>query len=59
MAKILLHDAAARQALGQGVAKLARAVRGTLGPRGMNAVIDRPIGTPIVSRDGISIAQEI
>ncbi len=59
MAKILLHDAAARQALGQGVAKLARAVRGTLGPRGMNAIIDRPIGTPIVSRDGVSIAQEI
>ncbi len=59
MAKILLHDDAARQALGRGVAKLARAVRGTLGPRGMNAIIDRPIGTPIVSRDGISIAQEI
>jgi chaperonin GroEL len=59
MAKILLHDAAAREALGRGVAKLARALRGTLGPRGMNAVIDRPIGTPIVSRDGVSIAQEI
>ncbi|MEO8715588.1 MAG: molecular chaperone GroEL [Acetobacteraceae bacterium] len=59
MAKIFLHDAAAREALGRGVAKLARAVRGTLGPRGMNAIIDRPIGTPIISRDGVSIAQEI
>ena len=59
MAKMMLHDAAARAALGRGVAQLARAVRGTLGPRGMNAVIDRPIGTPIVSRDGVSIAQEI
>src|SRR6202012_1930036 len=58
MAKIMLHDAAARQALGRGVAQLARAVRGTLGPRGMNAIIDRPIGTPLVSRDGVSIAQE-
>ena len=38
---------------------MARAVRGTLGPRGMNAIIDRPIGTPIISRDGASIAAEI
>jgi len=59
MANIMLHDDAARQALGRGVAKLARAVRGTLGPRGMNAIIDRPIGTPIISRDGVSIAAEI
>jgi chaperonin GroEL len=59
MPKIMLHDEAARAALGRGVAKLARAVRGTLGPKGMNAIMDRPIGTPIVSRDGVSIASEI
>ena len=59
MANIMLHDDDARQALGRGVAKLARAVRGTLGPRGMNAIIDRPIGSPIISRDGASIAAEI
>ena len=59
MAKMMLHDQQAREALGRGVAKLAKAVRGTLGPKGMNAVIDRPIGTPIVSRDGVSIASEI
>ncbi len=59
MAKMLLHDEAAREALGRGVAKLTWAVRGTLGPRGMNAFIDRPIGTPIISGDGISIAREI
>ncbi len=59
MAKMMLHDEAARLALGRGVAQLARAVAGTLGPRGMNAIIDRPIGTPIVSRDGVSIAAEI
>src|ERR1700709_121634 len=59
MAKMMLHDQAAREALGRGVAKLAKAVRGTLGPKGMNAIIDRPIGTPIVSRDGVSIASEI
>jgi chaperonin GroEL len=55
----MLHDEAARAALGRGVAKLAKAVRGTLGPKGMNAIMDRPIGTPIVSRDGVSIASEI
>ncbi len=59
MAKMMLHDQAAREALGRGVAQLAKAVRGTLGPKGMNAIMDRPIGTPIVSRDGVSIASEI
>src|SRR6201986_5178312 len=59
MPKMMLHDEAARAALGRGVAKLAKAVRGTLGPKGMNAIMDRPIGTPIVSRDGVSIASEI
>ena len=59
MPKMMLHDEAARAALGRGVAKLARAVRGTLGPKGMNAIMDRPQGTPIVSRDGVSIASEI
>jgi chaperonin GroEL len=59
MAKMMLHDSQAREALGRGVAKLTKAVSGTLGPKGMNAVMDRPIGTPIVSRDGVSIASEI
>lgn len=49
----------ARKALGRGVAQLARAVRGTLGPRGMNAIIDRPVGTPIISRYEVSIASEV
>lgn len=59
MPKMMLHDEAAREALARGVHKLARAVAGTLGPRGMNAVMDRPVGTPIVSRDGVTIAAEI
>lgn len=59
MAKILLHDDAARAALARGVSALTRAVRGTLGPKGMNAIMDRPIGTPMISRDGVSIADEI
>jgi chaperonin GroEL len=59
VAQILLHGDDARQALGRGIAKLARAVRGTLGPRGMNTIINRPQGTPMISRDGASIAREI
>ena len=59
MAKLLLHDIDARRALAAGVRKLASAVEPTLGPKGMNAMIDRPIGTPLISRDGVSIASEI
>jgi len=59
MTKMMLHDSEARDALAKGVSKLSRAVQGTLGPNGMNAIIDRPIGTPIISRDGVSIADEI
>jgi chaperonin GroEL len=59
MAKIMLYDGEARAALARGVEKLSRAVVGTLGPKGTNAIIDRPIGTPLVSRDGVSIAAEI
>ena len=36
--------------------QLTKAVESTLGPKGMNAMIDLPVGTPIVSRDGVSIA---
>ena len=59
MPKYMLHDIEARRALARGVSKLAVAVEWTLGPKGMNAMIDRPIGTPIVSRDGVTIASEI
>ena len=59
MPTAMLHDHAAREALGRGVAQLAKAVRGTLGPKGINVIIDRPIGTPVISRDGVFIAREI
>jgi chaperonin GroEL len=59
MPKMILHDIEARRALARGVRKLAAAVETTLGPKGMNAMIDRPLGTPLVSRDGVSIASEI
>ncbi|WP_316185651.1 molecular chaperone GroEL [Bradyrhizobium sp. SZCCHNRI1003] len=59
MAKALLHAIEARRALARGVEKLAAAVEPTLGPKGMNTMVDRPVGTPIVSRDGVTIACEI
>ncbi|HTT77632.1 MAG TPA: chaperonin GroEL [Candidatus Binataceae bacterium] len=59
MPKLILYQDEARIALGRGVDKLTRAVRGTLGPKGGNTIIDRTIGPPIISRDGVSIAEEI
>ena len=59
MSKLMIHNSEARRALARGVGRLAAAVEPTLGPKGMNAMIDRPIGTPIVTRDGVSIASEI
>ncbi|MWP36764.1 chaperonin GroEL [Rhodobacter sphaeroides] len=59
MPKKMLHSHDARKALARGVARLAAAVEPTLGPKGMNAMIDRPVGTPLVTRDGVSIASEI
>lgn len=59
MPKIMIHGNDARRALAHGVQKLSAAVESTLGPMGMNAMIDRPMGTPLISRDGVSIASEI
>lgn len=59
MPKLMVHGKAARNCLARGVARLAAAVEPTLGPKGLNAMVDRPVGTPLVTRDGVSIASEI
>ncbi|MBI3819985.1 MAG: chaperonin GroEL [Planctomycetes bacterium] len=59
MAKQLVFDADARDALKRGVEKLARAVVSTLGPRGRNAVLDKGWGGPTVTKDGVTVAEEI
>jgi chaperonin GroEL len=59
VAKILAYEDEARQKLASGVAKLARAVRSTLGPRGRNAVIDKGWGAPTITKDGVTVAEEI
>src|SRR5579859_6251598 len=58
-AKILEFDADARKSLLEGVSKLARAVKSTLGPKGRNAVLDKGWGAPTVTKDGVSVAEEI
>jgi len=49
----------ARKSLAAGVSKLARAVRSTLGPRGRNAVLDKGWGSPKVTKDGVTVAEDI
>ncbi|MEY4809797.1 MAG: 60 kDa chaperonin, partial [Planctomycetota bacterium] len=57
--KELAFDTDARKQLLAGVEKLAAAVKSTLGPRGRNAVLDRSWGGPNVTKDGVSVAEEI
>ena len=57
--KQLAYDQDARQALWTGVEKLATAVKTTLGPRGRNAVIDKGWGGPNVTKDGVTVAEEV
>src|SRR6188472_1400976 len=58
-AKQLTYADEARQKLLAGASKLARAVRATLGPRGRNAVLDKGWGAPTVTKDGVTVAEEI
>ncbi|MCU0862585.1 MAG: chaperonin GroEL [Planctomycetes bacterium] len=59
MVKQLVFENDARQAVLNGVAKLAKAVVSTLGPRGRNAVLDKGWGGPTVTKDGVTVADEI
>jgi chaperonin GroEL len=59
MAKQLLYDDKARQALKRGVDQLANAVKVTLGPKGRNVVLDKGYGAPTITKDGVSVAREI
>jgi chaperonin GroEL len=58
-AKQMLFDDEARAPLAAGVGKLARAVRSTLGPRGRNAVLDKGWGSPKITKDGVTVAEDI
>lgn len=59
MAKEIIFDLKAREAIKKGVDALANAVKVTLGPKGRNVVIDKKFGSPIVTKDGVTVAKEI
>ncbi|PQJ75165.1 chaperonin GroEL [Polaribacter gangjinensis] len=59
MAKDIKFDIEARDGLKRGVDALANAVKVTLGPKGRNVIISRSFGSPIVTKDGVSVAKEI
>jgi chaperonin GroEL len=58
-AKQLVYREHARQRMLDGVEKLARAVKVTLGPKGRNVVLDKKWGAPTITKDGVTVAKEI
>jgi chaperonin GroEL len=58
-AKQIAFDQEARDGLRKGVAKLARAVKVTLGPKGRNVILQKSFGSPTVTKDGVTVAKEI
>ena len=58
-AKQMLYDADAREAMLAGVAKLAAAVKVTLGPTGRNVLLQKSYGGPKVTKDGVTVSKEI
>jgi chaperonin GroEL len=59
MAKQIVHGEQSRRALLSGVNQLADAVKITLGPRGRNVILDKKFGSPLITKDGVSVAKEI
>jgi chaperonin GroEL len=59
MSKKILYNTESRDALKRGVDKLANAVSVTLGPNGRNVVIQKQYGSPLITKDGVSVAKEI
>src|SRR5512146_1431819 len=58
-AKIIKFDQEGRNAILKGVSTLASAVKVTLGPKGRNVVIDKSFGSPLITKDGVTVAKEI
>ena len=58
-AKQIIHGEESRQAILRGVNKLADAVKVTLGPKGRNVVLDKKFGSPLITKDGVTVAKEI
>ncbi|MBQ3033904.1 MAG: chaperonin GroEL, partial [Deferribacterales bacterium] len=59
MAKNIAFGEDARQAIMRGVDKLANTVKVTLGPKGRNVVIEKKFGSPLITKDGVTVAKEV
>src|SRR6476619_1612369 len=59
MAKQIVHGEESRAAILRGVNALANAVKITLGPKGRNVVLDKKFGSPLITKDGVTVAKEI
>ncbi len=59
MSKMLVFSEDARTNILKGVNVLANAVKVTLGPKGRNVVIDKSFGSPLITKDGVTVAKEI
>jgi len=59
MSKQIIFNDEARNSLKNGVDQLANAVKVTLGPKGRNVVINKGYGSPVITKDGVSVAKEI
>jgi len=59
MAKQIYYKEEAREALKRGVDKVANAVKVTLGPKGRNVILDKGFGSPVITKDGVTVAKEI
>jgi chaperonin GroEL len=59
MAKDIIFDQAAREKLKKGVDELSNAVKITLGPKGRNVIIQKSFGSPVITKDGVTVAKEI
>ena len=59
MAKNIVFNWEAREALKKGVDQLSNAVKVTLGPKGRNVIIDKKFGAPAITKDGVTVAKEI
>ena len=58
-AKIIKFDQEAADAILRGVNKMANAVKVTLGPKGRNVILEKSFGSPVVTKDGVTVAKEI
>src|SRR5512142_2338271 len=59
MAKQITYGDESRQNVLRGVNRLADAVKVTLGPKGRNVVLDKKFGSPVITKDGVTVAKEI